>query len=108
MEIFILLAVLSLGYILIKRNDVISDPPPGPTSTELMVINPAPGYNPFILNQFQEMKDAIFSADIRENRIESKPSMNATGIYGITETQLKLHPYDATTITYTPKHLLNV
>jgi len=108
MDFISLLVLLGLGYVIISKTKSSNTPPPETEETELLALPAPPGYNPYILNQFQEMKDVIFSADIRENRIEAKPSNIATGVYGITENQLKLHPYDSITITHTPKHLLNL
>lgn len=108
MDILILLTALALSYAVYRQNH-------SNTTEYNMVLYEKkgqaklpPGYNPYILNQFQEMKDRIFSADIRENRIETKPSIHATGVYGITENQIKLHPSDAITVIYGPKHTLNV
>jgi hypothetical protein len=66
-----------------------------------------PGYNPYILNQFQTMADTIFSADMRENDIHSKPDKLADGIYGITEHHVRLNPADPLTVV-TSKANLNV
>lgn len=52
-------------------------------------------YNPYLLNQYVEWKDRMFSADVNENDIFSKPSMEERGIYGITEDQIRLNPVDA-------------
>ena len=52
-------------------------------------------YNPYILNQYVEWKDRMFSADVNENDIYSKPAKREHGIYGITEEQIKLNPLDA-------------
>ncbi len=107
MDFLLLIVIAALGYAVIRQNKTNnSTPPPEQTSDVLSAL--PPGYNPYILNQFNELKDRIFSADLRENRIETKPSINATGIYGITENQIKMHPYDSITLTYTPKHTLNV
>ncbi len=54
------------------------------------------------------MKDVIFSADLRENRIETKPSIKKKGVYAITQNQVKFHNQDAITILYGPKHTLNI
>ena len=107
MDIFLVLALFALGYALVKTNKSSSSSTTYDTTSTEIVKYP-PGYNPYILNQFQEMKDQIFSADLRENRIETKQSTNAAGVYGITETQIKFNPSDATTIIYTPKHRLNI
>lgn len=56
------------------------------------------GYNPYVLNQYQTMADVIYSADIRENDIYSKPSFETDGVYGITEDHIKLTPGDPLTV----------
>ncbi len=66
-----------------------------------------PGYNPYILNQFQTMADTIYSADLRENDIHSKPDKVTDGIYGITEHHIRLNPTDPLTVV-TSKINLNV
>lgn len=112
MDALILIAVVALVYAMArqsKSNTITSTEDYPPTTNEVATYTrPPPGYNPFILNQFQEMKDRIFSADLRENRIETKPSINATGTFGITENQIKFHPSDSITIVYGPKHTLNI
>lgn len=55
-------------------------------------------YNPYVLNQFVEWKDRIFSADVSENDIYSKPAQLENGIYGITEEHITLNPVDVKTI----------
>lgn len=107
MDFLLLIVIAALGYAVMKQNKSNNTSPPLNQDDEVLAALP-PGYNPYILNQFNELKDRIFSADLRENRIETKPSINATGIYGITENQIKMHPYDSITLTYTPKHTLNV
>lgn len=52
-------------------------------------------YNPYILNQYVEWKDRMFSADVNENDIYAKPAQKEHGIYGITEEQIRLNPVDA-------------
>lgn len=52
-------------------------------------------YNPYILNQYVEWKDRMFSADVSENDIYSKPATREYGLYGITEEQIRLNPVDA-------------
>lgn len=108
MDFLLLIAFLALGYAVVRQNNSNNTQTPSQPVEERALIRQPPGYNPYILNQFNEMKDRIFSADIRENKIETKPSIRATGVFGITENQLKLHPSDSITITYTPKHTLNV
>ena len=112
MDALILIALIALTYAITrqsKSNSISSTNDYPPIDNEMMLAKrPPPGYNPFILNQFQEMKDRIFSADLRENRIETKPSMNAVGTYGITENQIKFHPSDSITVVYGPKHTLNI
>lgn len=109
MDVLILIAIVGLGYAIFKQTRVNSNSTTQPsTQTETIMASTPRGYNPYILNQFQEMKDRIFSADMRENRIETKPSVNVTGVYGETQTEMKLHPYDSITVIYGPKHTLNV
>lgn len=108
MDILLLIAVFGLGYAIFKQHKSNETTYTQLSQKESPTAASPRGYNPYILNQFQEMKDRIFSADMRENRIETKPSVNATGVYGITETQLKLHPSDSITVVYGPKHTLNV
>lgn len=112
MDVLILIALVALTYAITKQSrsnsagSTYEDPP---TTDEMSLYKrPPPGFNPFILNQFQEMKDRIFSADLRENRIGMKPSINATGTYGITENQIKFHPSDSITVVYGPKHTLDI
>lgn len=57
-----------------------------------------PGYNPYILNQFQTLRDTIYSASLAENRIENKPSHVTDGVYGISEHHIKLSPGDPYTV----------
>lgn len=52
-------------------------------------------YNPYILNQYVEWKDRMFSADVNENDIYSKPANKEFGIYGIPEEQIRLNAVDA-------------
>jgi len=66
----------------------------------------APGYNPYILNQFQTIRDTIYSASLAENKIHDKPGRVTDGIYGISEYHLKLSPGDPYTVT-TQKTNLN-
>lgn len=64
------------------------------------------GYNPYILNQFQTIRDTIYSASLAENRIHDKPGHVTDGVYGISEYHLKLSPGDPFTVT-TQKTNLN-
>lgn len=57
-----------------------------------------PGYNPYILNQFQTMADVIYSAGLKENDIYSKPDRVTDGIYGITEHHIQMNRGDPHTI----------
>lgn len=51
-------------------------------------------YNPYVLNQYVEWKDRINSADVNENDIYAKPTQIETGLYAITEDQIRLNPVD--------------
>lgn len=53
-----------------------------------------PGYNRYILNQFQPYSDIIYSAGLRDNHIERFQDKTTDGQYGITEHQLKLYASD--------------
>lgn len=108
MDIIILLTIIALTYAIVKQKRANQYTEPVSDSGAISTIVTPPGYNPYILNQFQEMKDRIFSADLRENKIETKPSINRPGVFGITENQIKFHPADAITIIYGPKHTLNI
>lgn len=108
MDIFIVLAVFALSYALIKNKRTTENDYMSLAKERSKAVALPRGYNPYILNQFQEMKDRIFSADLRENRIETKPSIDTVGVYGITQKEMKLHPADATTIIHGPKYTLNV
>ena len=57
-----------------------------------------PGYNPYILNQYQTMRDVIYSADLAENNIHAKPSHVTDGVYGISEHHIKLSPFNPFTV----------
>jgi hypothetical protein len=57
-----------------------------------------PGYNPYILNQFQTIRDTIYSASLAENRIETKPSEIKDGVYGISEHHIRLNHCEPITI----------
>jgi len=63
------------------------------------------GYNPYVLNQYVEWKDRLFSADVNENDIYSKPAQPAHGIYGISEEHIKLNPVDAKVIVNNRENL---
>lgn len=63
------------------------------------------GYNPYVLNQFVEWKDRIFSADVSENDIYSKPVQRENGIYGITEEHITLNSVDVKTIVNNRENL---
>lgn len=108
MSVFIVLTIIALSYALYRQKQANTNEYTQALSVKTEKSRPPPGYNPYILNQFQEMKDRIFSADLRENRIETKASTKATGVYGITENQVKFHPADAITVIYGPKHTLNI
>lgn len=110
MDIIILLTIIAITYAVVKQNKAnqYSEPISNREGNEISTAVLPPGYNPFILNQFQEMKDVIFSADLRENRIETKPSIKRKGVYSITQNQIKFHNKDAITIVYGPKHTLNI
>lgn len=62
-------------------------------------------YNPYILNQYVEWKDRMFSADVNENDIYSKPVNVEHGIYGITEEQIRLNEVDAKVSVNTRENL---
>lgn len=62
-------------------------------------------YNPYVLNQFVEWKDRIFSADVNENDIYSKPAQQENGIYGITEEHIKLNPVDVKVVVNNRENL---
>lgn len=110
MDALLLIALFGLGYAIFKQSSCTTTTTTTTTqsSTQTSLQSMPRGYNPYILNQFQEMKDRIYSADMRENRIETKPSVDATGILGITETEMKLHPFDSITVIHGQKHNLNV
>ena len=63
------------------------------------------GYNPYVLNQFVEWKDRMFSADVSENDIYSKPVQQEDGIYGITEEHITLNHVDVKTIVNNRENL---
>lgn len=65
-----------------------------------------PGYQPWILNQFQTMADVIYSAGLAENDIHRKPSRETYGVYGISEHHIKMNPGEPLTIV-TQKTNLN-
>jgi hypothetical protein len=62
-------------------------------------------YNPYALNQYVEWKDRIFSADVNENDIYSKPAQQESGIYGITEEHIKLNPVDVKVVVNNRENL---
>lgn len=62
-------------------------------------------YNPYALNQYVEWKDRMFSADVAENDIYTKPAGDAEGIYGISEKHIKLNPVDVKTVVNTRQNL---
>lgn len=57
-----------------------------------------PGYNPYILNQFQTMADVIYSPGLAENDILRKPDRNTHGVYGISEHHIKMDKGEPFTI----------
>lgn len=63
------------------------------------------GYNPYVLNQYVEWKDRLFSADVTENDIYSKPVEQANGIYGISEEHVMLNPVDVKVVVNTRQNL---
>ena len=63
------------------------------------------GYNPYILNQYVEWKDRMFSTDVEENNIYSKPMETDYGMLGLTEEKIKLNPVDAKVVVYGRENL---
>jgi hypothetical protein len=63
------------------------------------------GYNPYVLNQYVEWKDRMFSADVNENDIYAKPAERENGIYGIPEEHIKLNPVDVKVVVNTRENL---
>lgn len=53
-----------------------------------------PGYNRYILNQFQPFSEIIYSAGLRDNHIEKYQDKVTDGTYGITEHHIKLYASD--------------
>lgn len=107
MDVLLIIALIALGYSIYRQNTA-NDQNMRMIAYEKSAPTRIPGYNPWILNQYQTMADAIFSAAITENHIERKPSKDVTGVFGISEKQLRLTPADPLTPIYTPKFKLNV
>jgi len=61
-------------------------------------VSSLPGYNPYVLSQFQTIKDVIYSPQIAENKIFNKPSHVADGVFGISEYHIKLSPCEPFTV----------
>jgi len=106
--ILVILSILGLGYAIYVQNK---------TSNENIEALKAPKkrtngdglFKPLLGDvQFITMKDRIFSTDITENHIEMKPSSLNSGMYGLTETLIRLNPADPTMIIYGPKIKLNI
>ena len=94
MDILLLLAGGILIYAIVKQfntEPTIADALKPDTTQELAIGD----YNPYILNQYDEWKNRIHSADVTENDIYSKPANREFGPYGITEEQIRLNPVDA-------------
>lgn len=99
MATFVALAAFGLGYAMYsqnKNNTRISDIAEG---TDIR------GYNRYILNQYQTIGDVIYSADLRENNIHSRPDRVTDGIYGITEHHIKFQASDPYTIVSMKRNL---
>lgn len=103
----VLLAIAGVGFAMYKYNSSIETIQTLEEKKAAARPSQTPGYNPYILNQFQTMADTIYSADIRENDIHRKPDKLADGIYGITEHHVRLNPADPLTVV-TSKANLNV
>jgi hypothetical protein len=104
----VLIAAVGLGYAVYRYGAAV--PSVESLETKRNKAKPGgglPGYNPHVLNQYQTMADAIYSADIKENDIHAKPSTTTDGVYGITEDHIKLNPGDPITIV-TSKRNLNI
>jgi hypothetical protein len=103
--ILVLLGSLGLAYALYVQNKSLYPTAPSPPSstTETRIFRPILGDTQFIT-----MKDRIFSSDITENHIERKESNLNNGLFGLTETQLRLNPGDPTMVIYGPKVKLNI
>lgn len=112
--IFVILGIIALGYALWIQNDANYTTMSVVEASRKRVVKPKPHngvlkYNPYLGDQqLVEMKDRIFSSDITENNIHSKPSSRINGIYGITENAIKLNPSDAPLIISGPKAKLNI
>ena len=103
----VLLAVAGVGFAMYKYGGSVETIQTLEEKKAAARPSQTPGYNPYILNQFQTMADTIYSADMRENDIHSKPDKLADGIYGITEHHVRLNPADPLTVV-TSKANLNV
>lgn len=99
----LLLAAGALGYAIYKQS-----------STEKSYVEALQGntntlqigdYNPYVLNQYVEWKDRMFSADVNENDIYAKPADQANGIYGITEEHIRLNPVDVKVVVNSRENL---
>lgn len=112
--IFVILGVVALGYALWIQNDANYTTMSVVEASRKRVVKPKNyngviKYNPYLGDQqLAEIKDRIFSTDITENKIESKPCTRINGIYGITESVIKLNPADAPLMIYAPKAKLNI
>ena len=104
---FVAMAALGLGYALYKYNE--SMPSYSSLEAKRNEAKPGqlPGYNPHVLNQYQTMADAIYSASLKENDIHAKPDKVTDGVYGITEHHIRLNPSDPMTVV-TSKTNLNI
>jgi hypothetical protein len=94
MDVLLLLAGTILVFAIYKQltsEPTIADALKPDTSETLMIGD----YNPYILNQYDEWKNRIHSADVQENDIYQKPVSREFGPYGITEEQVRLNAVDA-------------
>lgn len=103
----VLLAAVGVGFAVYKYNNSVETMETLEAKRFAARPEQTPGYNPYILNQFQTMADRIYSADLRENDIHRKPDKVTDGVYGITEHHVRLNPADPLTVV-TSKTNLNV
>ena len=98
MAALVIIGGIILGYAIYKQNQDL-----GTTKEivkayekgdELMIGS----YNPYVLNNYVPWSDRIFSADIEENKIYTKPDKIEYGLYGMTEHHIKLNPVDVNTV----------
>lgn len=102
---FTLLAAAGLGYALYSYSGTMESVESLEQKRNEARPGHLPGYNAHILNQYVTMADRIYSADLKENDIYSKPDRTTDGVYGITEHHLKLNRGDATTVVNSKMNL---